>query len=96
VKIYVGNLPYQANEDELRREFATFGAVRSVSIATDKYSNRPKGFAFIEMPSKSEASAAIIALNGKTLHEKSISVNKASPKSDSKDGFGRKDRPRRH
>jgi cold-inducible RNA-binding protein len=84
LKIFVGNLSYQVSEDELRGEFMAFGNVASVSIASDRYDNRPKGFGFVEMPTKSEAQAAIIALNGKVLKEKAISVNEARPKSDSR------------
>jgi cold-inducible RNA-binding protein len=88
MKIYVGNLSYQVSEDELRQEFAAFGAVNSVSIVTDKYDNRPKGFAFVEMPTKSEAEAAIAGLNGKMLQDKGLVVNEARPKSDSRSSFG--------
>jgi RNA recognition motif-containing protein len=83
MKIYIGNLSYEVTEQELRQEFEAFGAVNSVSIVTDRYDNRPKGFAFVEMPVKSEAEAAIAALNGKMLQEKSLTVNQARPKSDS-------------
>jgi RNA recognition motif-containing protein len=88
MKIYVGNLSYQVTEDELRQEFAAFGAVNSASIVVDKYDNRPKGFAFVEMPTKSEAEAAIASLNGKMLQEKGLVVNEARPKSDSKSSYG--------
>jgi cold-inducible RNA-binding protein len=88
MKIFVGNLSYQVNEDELRQEFIPFGAVNAVSIVTDKYDNRPKGFAFVEMPTKSEAEAAIAGLNGKMLGEKALVVNESRPKSDSKSSFG--------
>lgn len=87
MKIYVGNLSYQVSEEELRQEFTAFGAVTSASIVTDKYDNRPKGFAFVEMPTKSEAEAAIAGLNGKMLQEKALIVNEARPKSDSKGSF---------
>jgi len=87
VKIYVGNLSYQVTEEELRKEFMVFGTVASVSIVTDRYDNRPKGFAFVEMPTKSEAEAAIAGLNGKMLEGKGIIVNEARPKSDSRGSF---------
>jgi RNA recognition motif-containing protein len=77
MKIYVGNLSYQVTEEELRREFMAYGSVGSVSIVTDRYDNRPKGFAFVEMPTKSEAEAAIAGLNGKVLQEKSLVVNES-------------------
>jgi RNA recognition motif-containing protein len=88
MKIFVGNLSYQVTEDELRQEFAAHGTVSSVSIASDRYDNRPKGFAFVEMPAKSEAETAIASLNGKMLGEKALTVNEARPKSDSKGSFG--------
>jgi cold-inducible RNA-binding protein len=88
MKIYVGNLSYQVTEEELRQEFAAFGAVNSVSIVTDKYDNRPRGFAFVEMPSKDEAEAAIAGLNGKMLQDKALTVNEARPKSDSRGPSG--------
>ena len=86
MKIYVGNLSFDMTEEELRQEFAAFGAVESVSIITDKYSGRPKGFAFVEMPSVSEGQAAITALNGKILQDRTLNVDAARPRSDSRAG----------
>ncbi len=89
MKIYVGNLSYEVTEEDLRQEFVAFGEVTSASVITDKYSGRPKGFGFIEMASKSEAEAAITGLNGKTLKERTIVVNEARPRTDSRGGgFG--------
>jgi cold-inducible RNA-binding protein len=88
MKIYVGNLSYQVTEEELRQEFAAFGTVTSASVVTDRYDNRPKGFGFVEMPTKSEAEAAIAALNGKMVQEKALIVNEARPKSESRGSFG--------
>jgi len=84
MKIYVGNLPYEVTEEDLRQEFVAFGEVTSISVITDKYSGRPKGFAFVEMATKSEAEAAITGLNGKTLKERTIMVNEARPRTDSR------------
>ncbi len=86
MKIYVGNLPYDVTEEDLRQEFGAFGEVTSANIITDKYSGRPKGFGFVEMASKSEAEAAITGLNGKTLKERTIMVNEARPRTDSRGG----------
>lgn len=86
MKIYVGNLSYDVTEEELRQEFLAFGKVESVSIITDKYSGRPKGFAFVEMPSVSEGQAAITGLNGKTLKDRTLNVNAARPRSDDRGG----------
>jgi len=92
MKIYVGNLSYDVTEEELRQEFLAFGKVESVSIITDKYSGRPKGFAFVEMPSVSEGQAAIAALNGKTLKERTLNVNAARPRTDNRGGGSYGDR----
>ncbi len=86
MKIYVGNLSYEVTEEELRQEFVAFGEVESISIITDRYSGRPKGFAFVEMPSVSEGQAAITALNGKTLKDRTLNVNAARPRTDNRGG----------
>lgn len=89
MKIYVGNLPYDITEDELRQEFAAFGEVTSVSIIMDRYSGRPKGFGFIEMTVVAEGQAAITGMNGKTLRERTLNVSAARPRSDDRSGgFG--------
>ena len=84
MNIYVGNLSYEVTEEELNQEFQTYGEVTSVSIMTDKFSGRPKGFAFVEMNSKTEGEAAIEGLNGKTLKERTIVVNEARPRTDNR------------
>ena len=86
MKIYVGNLSFDVTEEELRTEFVAFGKVESVSIIKDKYSGRAKGFAFVEMPSVSEGQAAITGLNGKTLKDRTLTVNAARPRSDDRGG----------
>jgi len=86
MKIYVGNLPYEVTEQELREEFATFGEVTSVNIVKDKYSGRPRGFGFVEMASVSQGQAAIAGLNGKTLKDQTLNVNAARPPSDNRGG----------
>jgi RNA recognition motif-containing protein len=89
MKIYVGNLSFDVTEEELQAEFTPFGKVESVSIITDKYSGRPKGFAFVEMPSVAEGQAAIAGLNGKTLKDRTLTVNAARPRTDDRGGsFG--------
>jgi len=89
MKIYVGNLSFDVTEEELRQEFEAFGEVASVDIITDRYSGRPRGFAFVEMASVSEGQAAITGLNGKTLKERTLNVNAARPRSDNRGGgFG--------
>jgi cold-inducible RNA-binding protein len=86
MKLYVGNLPYDLTEDEISAEFGAYGKVESVSIPADKISGRPRGFAFVEMASKSEAEAAITGLNGKTLKERIIVVNESRPRPDNRGG----------
>ncbi len=86
MKIYVGNLAYDVTEDELTSEFGVFGKVDTVSIPFDRDSGRPRGFAFVEMSAKSEAVAAIAALNGKEIKNRSIVVNEARPREDNRGG----------
>jgi cold-inducible RNA-binding protein len=86
MKIYVGNLSFDTTEDELSAEFGSYGTVESVAIPTDRVSGRPRGFAFVEMGSKSEAEAAIAGLNGATLKDRTIVVNESRPRSDNRGG----------
>ena len=80
MRIYVGNLSYDISEEELRQEFLAFGEVESVNVILDRYSGRPKGFGFVEMPSSSEAQAAIEGLN-ETVHDgRPLTVNEAKPR----------------
>ena len=88
MNIYVGNLSYEVTEEELRDEFAAFGEVASVNIIKDKYSGQSKGFGFIEMPLLSAGQAAINGLNGKSLHNRQISVSGARPRTDNRGGGG--------
>ena len=92
MKIFVGNLSFDLTEDELAAEFGTYGRVESVAIPADKFSGRPRGFAFVEMPSKSEAEAAIEGLNGKSIKERTIVVNESRPRTENRGGYssGRK------
>ena len=75
-KIYVGNLPFSANENEVRDLFSQHGTVESVSLITDRETGRPRGFGFVEM-SRADASRAIQALNGKDLGGRPLRVNEA-------------------
>ena len=86
MKIYVGNLAYDVTEDDLTAEFGVFGKVESVAVPADKFTGRPRGFAFVEMASKSEAEAAITGLNGKALKDRTIVVNEARPRPDNRGG----------
>ncbi len=86
MKIYVGNLSFDVTEDEIAAEFGTYGKVESIAIPSDKISGRPRGFAFVEMSSKSEAEAAIEGLNGKVLKDRTIVVNESRPRTDNRGG----------
>jgi len=80
MNIYVGNLPYNVTEEELREAFSEFGEVSSVSVIMDKYSGQSKGFGFVEMENNSEAEEAIKALNESSLKGRNIKVNQAKPR----------------
>jgi RNA recognition motif-containing protein len=82
MNIYVGNLSYNATEENLRQAFEAFGQVSSARIVKDKYSGQPRGFGFVEMPNQAEAQEAIKSLNGKELLGKQINVNEARPRTD--------------
>jgi len=86
MKIYVGSLPSELTEQELREEFAAFGEVASVNIIKDKYTGHPRGFGFVEMPMVSQGQAAIAGLNGKALKDQTLTVNAARPPSGNRGG----------
>jgi len=79
MNIYLGNLSANTTEDTLKSLFAEFGDVESVKVIMDRFSGRPKGFGFLEMPSNSEADQAIKALNGSHLDGNYIKVRPADP-----------------
>ena len=76
-KLYVGNLPFSASEDEIRELFERHGAVDKVSVITDRETGRPRGFAFVEMGDGANADAAIQALDGRDFGGRSLRVNEA-------------------
>jgi RNA recognition motif-containing protein len=76
-KIYVGNLSYSTTEDTLRDLFTAYGEVESVSVITDKFTGRARGFGFVEMGSEDAAAAAIEALNGQNVDGRELKVNEA-------------------
>jgi RNA recognition motif-containing protein len=78
--IYVGNLPYQADDQQLQELFAQHGNVTSARVIVDKFSGESKGFGFVEMPDKSEAEAAISATNGQDFMGRNLRVNESQPK----------------
>ena len=78
-KIYIGNMPFTVTDSELNTMFAKYGTVTSVNIITDKLTNRPRGFAFVEMETDEAAQKAIAALNGTQLEGRALVVNQAKP-----------------
>ena len=79
LKLYVGNLPFGASEEDLKKLFSEVGEVQSVKIVTNAYSGRPRGFGFVEMASQEDAQKAISLLNGKSLMDRTLTVNEARP-----------------
>jgi len=80
--IYVGNLSFDASEDQVRSLFETYGAVDKVNIITDRDTGQPRGFAFVEMPDDDAATKAMEALNGTALGGRNLNINEARPKAD--------------
>jgi RNA recognition motif-containing protein len=80
--IYVGNLTFDATEDQVRGLFEAYGPVEKVSIITDRDTGQPRGFAFVEMVDDEAASKAMEALNGNNLGGRNITVNEARPRAD--------------
>ena len=87
-RIYVGGLPYSATEEDLENLFASAGAVKEVSIITDRYTGQVKGFGFVEMDNDAEADAAISSLNGTQMGGRTLTVNEAKPREDRPRGGG--------
>ena len=92
-KLYVGNHSFDTGEAELREAFSAYGQVRSVNVATDRDTGRPRGFSFVEMGTDAEAQAAIDGLNGQDVGGRALNVNVAKPR-ENRDGGGggRRDR----
>lgn len=80
MRIFVGSLPYTTTESELREMFSAHGDVSEASVVKDRETDRPRGFAFVDMPNEAEAKAAIQALNGATIGGRAIAVNEAQPR----------------
>jgi RNA recognition motif-containing protein len=87
MNIYVGNLPLELTETELRQEFSVFGQVKSVNLINERYtgSKQPRMYAFVEMDSKEAGEAAVFSLQGKEIHGRSIEVISALPLSSEKE-----------
>jgi cold-inducible RNA-binding protein len=88
MKIYVGNMSYNVNSEELRTMFAEFGGVESAEVIIDRSTNRSKGFGFVEMSDDEEAKAAINGLNGKEMDGRTLNVSEARPRAEGSRGGG--------
>jgi cold-inducible RNA-binding protein len=82
MNIFVGNLSFETTDEDLRSEFAAFGELKSVNVLKDRFTNKSRGFAFIEMPNKEEAEKAIAALHGKEVNGRTINAAEAKPRED--------------
>ena len=90
-KVYIGNLNYDTTEGRLQELFAEYGEVVSVNVVTDRYTGRPRGFAFVEMAVDGDAQAAIAALNGQEVDGRPLTVNEARPRKPRGGDRGRRD-----
>ena len=88
MNIYAGNLSYEVTEEDLKQAFEAFGNVESVKIIKDKYTDRSKGFGFVEMPDNGDAQSAIDGLNDTELKGRTLMVNKARPRTERRDNRG--------
>ena len=88
-KLYVGNLAFQTTSEELQALFAQAGTVESASVVEDRMTGRSRGFAFVEMATKEEATAAIEQFNGKEVGGRALKVNEAKPRENRGGGGGR-------
>lgn len=82
VNIYVGNLSYEASDDDLRAAFEAFGQVSSARVIRDRETGRSRGFGFVEMPNADEARKAIEGVNNKDVAGRPVRVNEARPRDD--------------
>ena len=89
MSIYVGNLSYEVGQDDLKQVFAEYGTVNRVQVPTDRETGRARGFAFVEMGTEAEETAAIEALDGAEWMRRALKVNKAKPKEDRGGSGGR-------
>jgi RNA recognition motif-containing protein len=80
MNIYVGNLSYDATDEQLQELFGQFGQVESASIVMDRATGRSRGFGFVEMPDAGEAQKAIDELNNKEINGRTLTVNQAKPR----------------
>lgn len=88
MNIFVGNLAFSTNDEELRSAFSKFGEVESAQVIVDRETGRSRGFGFVEMPDRSAAQQAITAMNGADLGGRPLTVNEARPKAARAGGGG--------
>jgi RNA recognition motif-containing protein len=88
MKIYVGNLPFSATQDEIQELFSQYGQVSDVTLINDRETGRPRGFGFVEMPDNAEANKALEALNGQDFGGRSLNINEAKPRESRPSGGG--------
>ncbi len=88
MKLYVGNISFDTNEEALRNAFAEHGEVEEVAVITDRDTGRPRGFAFVTMRDDNAARTAMDALNGKELDGRALNVNEARAKTGAGGGGG--------
>lgn len=82
MNIFVGNLSFETTDEELREAFSAFGELSSVTILKDKFTNRSRGFGFVEMPNQEEGQKAIQELNGKEMNGRALNVSEARPRTE--------------
>jgi RNA recognition motif-containing protein len=92
IKIYVGNLSFDSSEADLQGLFATYGEVQSAKVIVDQFTNRSRGFGFIEMTNREEGLKAIQELDSRDLGGRQLKVNEARPRSDNHDRRNRDSR----
>jgi RNA recognition motif-containing protein len=88
MSIYIGNLAYEVTQEDLTSVFAEYGSVKRVNIPTDRETGRPRGFAFVEMDTEAEETAAIEELDGAEWMGRDLRVNKAKPREKRSGSFG--------
>ncbi|HEX6797416.1 MAG TPA: RNA-binding protein [Ktedonobacterales bacterium] len=94
-RIYVGNLPYSADSQQLSQMFSAYGTVVDATVVIDRASGQSKGFGFVEMTSDDSVQRAITGLNGTTVGDRTLNVNEARPRPERSAGSGYGDRSRR-
>ena len=91
-KLYVGGLPYSVTDEQLTELFQSHGTVESAKVITDRYTDRSRGFGFVEMSTQQEAEQAIQALNGTELEGRSLTVNESKPRENRSGSGGSRNR----